>query len=157
MANLTVQVYLSYSQICVFLSSLTEPFNDWSDRNFSQGFAWRDGSVSFRALVEEGEHRINLFINEPLVELKPNVIRAIRVPFESINGNIEIASISDSTSLEISPGKYALQVEFLSFKEDQVPEINIRFNKGETNFLILKADDEIEKEGKLDLKAIQAT
>jgi hypothetical protein len=157
MAKLAFQVYLSYSQLCVFLSTLTEPFNDWSDRNFSQGFAWREGSVSFRSLVEDGEHQINLFINEPLVELESNVVRAVRVPFESTDGNIEIASISDSTPLDIPTGKYSLQVEFLSLIEGQVPEVNIRLNKGETDFVILKADKEIERDGELDLKAEPAT
>src|SRR5690554_3017827 len=130
MAKLVLQIYLSYSQLCVFLSSLAQPFNDWSDRNYSQGFTWRDGSTSFRALLEDGEHQVNLFINEPVPELSPNVVRAFKVPFETPDGNIEIASISDSTPLEIPVGKYSLQVEFLAIAENKLPEINIRLNKG---------------------------
>jgi hypothetical protein len=152
MAKLAFQIYVSYSQLCVFRSSLAQPFNDWSDRNYSQGFAWRDGSVSFRALLEEGEHHANLFINEPVPELGSNVVRAFKVPFETPDGNIEIASISDSAPLEIRAGKYSLQVEFLEIAENKLPELNIRLNKGSCGFEILRADDELQVNGDLDLK-----
>lgn len=156
MANLVLQVYLSYSQICIYLSSLSNPFNDWSERNFTQGFAWRDGSASFRALTEEGDHKINLFINEPVPDIGNSVVRAIKVPFITSDGNIEIASISDSTQFEVPPGKYSLQVEFLQLEDGKVPEINIRLNRGETEFAILKADEEIVLEDELDLEAVTA-
>lgn len=157
MAKLVLQIYLSYSQLCVFLSSLTQPFNDWSDRSFSQGFTWRDGSASFRSLLEDGDHQINIFIDDPVPELAPNVVRAFKVPFETLDGYIEIASVSDSIPLEIPVGKYALQIEFLVVQEDQVPQVNVRLNKGETSFYILKADDEILVDGELDLDAVPAT
>lgn len=41
MAGFRESIYLSYSQFCVFLSSLDQPYNDWSDRSYAQGFAWR--------------------------------------------------------------------------------------------------------------------
>ena len=151
MAKLTIQLYLSYSQICVFQDTLSQPFNAWSDRNVSQGFSWRPSSVSFRSLVDDGEHKVNLFVNEPIHEVNMNVSRAFRVPFETSTGNIEIASISDLFSLEISPGKYLLQIEFFDIKDESMPEINIRFNQGESEFYILKADDDITVEGDLDL------
>lgn len=157
MGNLVLQIYLSYSQICIFLSSLSQPFNDWSDRNFTQGFSWRDGSVSFRALTEEGYHKINLFINEPIPNIDEQVVRAFKVPFETSDGNIEIASISDSTHLEIAPGKYSLQVEFLQFDDGDMPQINIRLNKGQTKFTILRADEELILDKDLDLEAVPAT
>lgn len=157
MAKLVLQIYLSYSQLCVFLSSLANPFNDWSDRNFSQGFSWRDGSASFRALLEDGDHQINLFIDEPVPEMASNVFRAFKVPFDTKDGNIEIASISDSTPLEIPPGQYSLQVEFLAVEENRMPEVNVRLNKGSCGFELLKADDQILIEGELDINANAAT
>ncbi len=157
MTNLAIQVNLSYSQICIFLSSLSQPFNDWSDRNFSQGFSWRDGSASFRTLIEEGNHKINLFIDEPIPDIAENIIRAFKVPFETSDGNIEIASISDSTPLEIPAEKYSLQVEFLQLEDGEMAEINIRLNKGDSDFSILKADKELIVEGALDLEAVPAT
>ena len=157
MANLVFQLHLSYSQICIFLSSLSQPFNDWSDRNFTQGFSWRDGSASFRALKDEGVHKVNLFINEPIPDSEDKVVRAFKVPFETSDGNIEIASISDSAPMEIAPGKYSLQVEFLQFDDGDMPEINIRLNKGQTDFAILKADEELVLDEDLDLEALPAT
>ncbi len=157
MAKLVIQIYLSYSQVCFFMSSLAQPFNDWSDRNFSQGFSWRPGSASFRTLVEDGEHKINIFINEPIPKIAENIVRAFVVPFETLDGNVEIASISDSTPLEIPVGKYSLQVEFLELEDGHTPEINIRMNNGEPEFSILKADDELIVEGEFDLMAVPAT
>ncbi len=157
MAKLVIQIYLSYSQICIFLSSLSQPYNDWSDRNFSQGFSWRYGSTSFRALIEDGDHQINLFIDEPIPGIAPNVVRAFKVPFETPDGNIEIAGISYSTPVEIPAGKYSLQVEFIEVKEQKTPIINIRLNKGESDFAILKADQELVVEGGFDLNAEPAT
>ncbi|HMW71941.1 MAG TPA: competence protein ComJ [Cellvibrionaceae bacterium] len=156
MAKLVIQIYLSYSQLCVFLTSLTNPFNDWSDRSFSQGFSWRDGSVSFRALREDGDHQINLFIDEPIPGLVSNVQRAFRVPFETMDGHIEVASISDSACLEVPPGKYCLQVEFLAVEDNGMPEVNVRLNKGGCGFELLKADDQIVMEGELDISAESA-
>ncbi len=157
MAKLKFQIYLSFSQICVFISSLENPFNYWSDRNFSQGFSWRPGSASFRALTEDGDHHVFLFINEPVPSLPTNCVRAFKVPFETIDGIVEIASISDSTQLEITPGLYTLRVEFLEPCPDGIPEINIRFNKGVSDFKVLKADSELDIITDFDLMAKPAT
>ncbi|MCP5006428.1 MAG: hypothetical protein GY941_21190 [Planctomycetes bacterium] len=157
MAKIVFKMYLSYSQLCVFMSSLSEPFNNWSDRNYTQGFAWRPGSVSFRALSEEGEYNVNLFINEQVPILPKNCVRAFKVPFENTDGNIEIGSISDSTSLDIPLGKYSLQVEFYKIQKNLEPEIVVRLNKEECNFTIMKADEELDVTYDLDLLAQPAT
>lgn len=157
MAKFILKIYLSYSQLCVFLSSLSHPFNDWSDRNFSQGFSWRSGSASFRALLEDGDHQINLFIDEHVPDIAQNVVRAFKVPFEALDGSIEIASISDSIPLEIPVGQYVLQIEFLAVETDRVPEVNIRLNKGSCRFEILRADEEVSFDGELDIEANPAT
>lgn len=157
MAKLAVSLYLSYSQFCVFISSLPQPYNDWSDRNYSQGFSWRPGSASFRALVEEGDHEITIFIEEAVPEVSSDVIRAFRVPFDVSDSNVELASISDSVPLELPTGMYSLQVEFFELVGEEVPRINVRLNRGRAEFLILKADAEIEQEGDFDLEALPAT
>ncbi|WP_081036926.1 competence protein ComJ [Pseudomonas corrugata] len=157
MVELAVDLYLSYSQLCIFISSLSQPYNDWSDRNYSQGFSWRYGSVSFRALVEEGEHEIAIFIEEALPEIGSDVVRAFRVPFDVSDNNIELASISHSVPLELPIGLYILQVEFCGARDEGAPRINVRLNKGVTSFLILKADADIEQEGDFDLEALPAT
>ncbi|UVL09288.1 competence protein ComJ [Pseudomonas rhodesiae] len=88
MARFRESIYLSYSQFCVFLSSLDQPYNDWSDRSYAQGFAWRLGSVSFRALIDEGDHIIRFFINEQVPAISAAVVRAFKVPFSVIDRNI---------------------------------------------------------------------
>ncbi|TLX58760.1 hypothetical protein DN824_09235 [Stutzerimonas nosocomialis] len=149
--------YLSYAQFCVFQSSLDQPYNDWSDRSYTQGFAWRVGSVSFRALVEEGYHKVNIFIGEGEPELTSEVVRAIKVPFTVKGGNIEIGSISDTIPLELPDGDYAIRVEFISSLVDEAHEINIRLNKGCCAFELVKADAEIVTQGDYDVKAMPAT
>ncbi|KAA0945251.1 MULTISPECIES: competence protein ComJ [unclassified Pseudomonas] len=157
MARFEEGAYVSYSQICVFLSSLDHPYNDWSDRSYSQGFAWRVGSASFKTLVDEGDHKINLFINEEKPPLSAGVVRAFRVPFTVKDKNVEIGSLSDVIPLELPEGNYALQVEFISPSLDGVCEINVRLNKGACGFEVLRADAEINGQDDFDLDAVPAT
>ncbi|WP_395609734.1 competence protein ComJ [Pseudomonas sp. B22129] len=157
MAKFEESIYLSYSQLCVFLSSLDEPYNDWSDQSFRQGFSWRIGSVSFRALVDEGDHKMNLFVNEEVSELSADVVRAFKVPFAVKEKNIEIGSVSDVIPLEIPDGDYTLQVEFISPPSNGVHEINIRLNRGVCGFEVLKADGEVSDDNCFDVGALPAT
>lgn len=141
MANSVIRVYLSYSQICIFLSSLSQPFNDWSDRNITQGFSWGLGSASFRALVDDCDHKINLNIDEHIPALADDIVWAFKVPLETSDGNIEIGSISDSNPIEVPAGVYSLQVELLGGVAGTTPVVNVRLNKGGSGFSVLKADD----------------
>lgn len=158
MASTDLKLHVSYSQFCVFSSTLSQPFNDWSDRNVSQGFAWRPGSVSFRTLIEEGKHQVRLFVDENVPPLSERCVRAFRIPFETCNGKMEIASIADGTELEIPAGKYTLQVEFFDLgKENGNPKIYVRLNMGDTDWCILKSDETIDVSGELDLMAKPAS
>jgi len=147
------KIYISYSQLCVFVSSLDQPFNDWSDRNFSQGFSWRPGSVSFRALEDAGNHDIHLYINEQISKVDTKCIRAFQVPFEASDNEIEIGSISSSKLIQIKPGHYSLQVEFYEARGDCLPVVIVRLNTGDADFLILQSDQEIIADGEFDLLA----
>lgn len=76
-----------------------------------QGFAWREGSVSFSTI---GSLSVNLevFLNEQS-EVLPTVQRAIRVPFTvGDSGRIGISDdyIGDNV-IDIPPGEYALLFE----------------------------------------------
>ncbi|SDV07951.1 competence protein ComJ [Pseudomonas mucidolens] len=157
MAKIEESVYLSYSQFCVFMSSLDQPYNDWSDRSYTQGFSWRVGSVSFRAIVDQGDHKVNIFLNEEEPALGTEVVRAFRVPFIIKDKNIEVGSISDAIPLEIPEGEYILRVEFVSPSSDGLYEINVRFNKGVCDFEVLRADAEINDQDEFDINAAPAT
>lgn len=157
MSKHTIPIYVSYSQICIFLGSLENPYNDWSEESYSQGFAWRPGSVSFGTLIEEGEHEVNIFLNEPIQALGDNCARAFKVPFGMIDGAIEIGSISDTVSFEVDFDHYILQIEFYEGNKMNSPKINISLNKGHTDFLILKADSSILEHKNFDTNAKPAT
>ncbi len=156
MARFNGSIYLSYSQFCVFLSSLDQPYNDWSDRSFAQGFAWRLGSVSFRALVDEGDHIINFFVNEKVPAMSAEVVRAFKVPFTVRDRNVEVGSVSDSVPLELCEGNYSLQVEFIMPSSSGAHAINVRLNLGGCDFKVLRADSEIDGQGEFDINAVPA-
>ena len=54
----TFLVEISHAQLAVFDSTLTAPFNDWTDDHVKQGFAWRPGSVSFMTLDTAGTFHV---------------------------------------------------------------------------------------------------
>lgn len=101
--NIDFNIYISYSTIAVFDSSLAQPFNDWNDQHIAQGFSWRPGSVSFLTLEESGTYTVSITASEQ-VQVRADALRAILVPFTCPeHGRIEIASISESKLLECPP------------------------------------------------------
>ena len=103
----TFTLLVSYNQIAIFDPALPSPFNDWTDGHVAQGFAWREGSVSF--VVPDGE--------ETFVEIRDGgepsqfdevAIRSIRVPFRIEGERLAIASIGDEAVVQSEPGRYQL-------------------------------------------------
>jgi len=152
MSKNIITIDVSFSQLCVFSGGLKQPFNEWSERAFSQGFACRSGSASFRTLKQEGEHKISVYENEDDPDISKCCVRSVRVPFQAADGKIEIASISDSVMIKVNPGDYILQVEFLD-SSNELYNVNLRLNSGDCIHEILKADEEINTEGGLELSA----
>ena len=87
------------------------------------------------------------------VDISADAVRVIQVPFEvPPSGNIEIASISDATALQIPPELYQLRFECLN--GNSAPEINLIFIKENTpTFAILRFDSELSTVGELLLTA----
>lgn len=152
MSSIKVKIDVSYSQICLFESRLEHPFNGWSERHFSQGFSWRDCSVSFVTLLEDGYCEVNVYVDEPVPELGEDVVRAFKVPLIISDDMIEIGSISDTVRLPISPGTYVLQMELLA-ASDELMYANIRLNMGVGQIEVLRADAGIDATSELDLVA----
>jgi Competence protein J (ComJ) len=123
-----------YSQIAVFLFGLENPFNDWSDTHFNQGFSWREGSVSFGTLSENEQCNITVRITDNL-EVNSNVIRAITVPFYINFKGIEVGNVMETKAIDIEEGMYELlftiQVEnsvehyIFNFIRNNNPKANI--------------------------------
>ena len=151
MAATNFRLYVSYSQLAIFASSLEKPFNDWTERHLAQGFAWRPGSVSFRTLVESGAHSIDVATTKQLGAVSVNAIRAIDVPFEvPPDGAIEVASISDSVPITLIPGCYSARCEFLGVGPEGHEQVRITFAKDEKpHFAIARVDSQLSADKEL--------
>jgi hypothetical protein len=63
---------------------------DWTPRHFDQGFAWRRGIVGFLAPDNFGTIQVHIWRGP--AALRPDTIRAIRVPFTiRAGGRIEVS------------------------------------------------------------------
>ncbi|MEQ1890560.1 MAG: competence protein ComJ [Alphaproteobacteria bacterium] len=151
MSETTLKVDVTYSQLAVFLSSLQNPFNDWTSKHVDQGFAWRQGSVSFRTLIESGQHYIELVLTHGSVPILYEAIRVIEVPFDICDdGAIEIASIADTVRLSLPCGKYSLRCELLPLRSDGCGQVRLVFSGCQVaEFKIVRADKELVLEGEL--------
>ena len=95
MTRIQFDLFVSYSQVAVFTAGLDHPFNDWEQEHVDQGFAWREGSVSFATLEEASALHCEAVVADGW-RPHPEAERAIRVPFSVAGGDsVEIASISD--------------------------------------------------------------
>lgn len=142
MDSKTFNLDVSFGQIAVFWSSLEKPFNDWTQRHVDQGFAWRHGSVSFRALVESGRHSVQVDVTDHAGPLQPSVIRAIEVPFEvPPERSIAIASISDLVTITLREGSYSLRCELLGPGNDGTERVRLVFATDDIqHFAVVRAD-----------------
>jgi hypothetical protein len=102
------EIYVSYSQLAVFVAGMDNPFNEWTDKQVEDGYSWAPKSVSFRTPVDDGVCLVEVR------EIQERVLSAksIEVPFDvPSDGKIEVASISDGTIIKIRPGKSTLRYE----------------------------------------------
>mgnify|MGYP003387854617 CR=1 FL=1 len=148
---ITVNIDVSFGQLCVFQSTLKDPFSEWTDEHVAQGFAWRPGSASFRSVVDAGEHRVDISVVNHLEKIGDDVVRAIEVPFEvSEDGAVEIGSIADTVVLNLPPGSYLLRCEFLHPITDAFERTRLTFAKGEQpRFKVALADSMLSPGGEI--------
>ncbi|MEO5693242.1 MAG: competence protein ComJ [Usitatibacter sp.] len=139
-----VRVEVSFGQLAVFRSELTQPFNDWTDQHVAQGFSWRPGSVSFRSLVESGDHAVEIHVQDHLHALDSATLRAVEVPFNvGPEGGVEVGSVGQTVPLSLPPGSYLLRCEFLKLSQD-LQRVRLWFAKGDPpRFAILRADKDL--------------
>ena len=151
----TIKFEVAYSQLAVFASALPQPFNDWTDRHVLQGFAWRPGSVSFRSVIEAGQHSVEVNVAEHVGPVHPEAVRAVEVPFEvSSDGAIEIGSIAETVPLSVPVGSYLLRCEFLQPSDAAAQRVTLTFAKKDPQrFAVVRADGELLVCGELLLTA----
>ena len=157
MTNINLKIPIYYSQLCIFESFLKDPHNNWSKEHVDQGFSWRKNSVSFATLIAEGEHNVNVTLNELINrdEISRYCVRAFLVPFEISSNTIEVGSVYDTYSLSVIPGKYKLQVEF--FEIDQSYNVKINLSLGSCRHSILRNDGLLIESENFFLEADSAT
>ena len=119
---------ISYSQIAVFNSSLDQPFNNWTEDHFNQGFVWRPQSVSFRTAARTGFGTIRVERVDAPPKLRDDATLAIRVPFSLTEPELEIASVFKGQSVPFEPGDYALY--FQTGREGTAPWVTLEFVPG---------------------------
>ena len=131
------QLFVSYSQLAVFDSSLQKPFNNWTPARVSQGFDWRPGSVSFKTLSEADKYDIELLTGVTELPVLPSAVRVIEVPFQvPSSGLIGVASISEGHRVELEPGSCGLRFEALPGRQIRL----VFISSNERQFRILRAD-----------------
>jgi virulence-associated protein VapD len=142
MTRIQFDLFVSYSQVSVFTAGLDHPFNDWEQEHVDQGFAWREGSVSFATLEEASALHCEAVVADGW-RPHPEAERAIRVPFSVAGGDsVEIASISDGVVFKVG----ALGSCLLVFETwvDSHADLQARFtfvpHQGSVTPVILKAD-----------------
>ena len=141
----TIKFAVSYGQLVIFASELRQPFNDWADQHVAQGFTWRPGSVSFRTILEAGQHSVEITVIEGTDAVHPEAVRAVEVPFTvPASGAIEIGSITETVPLSVPAGSYLLRCEFLRSVGVDGERVRLIFAKTEVpRFAVLRADPEL--------------
>ena len=157
MTNINLKIPIYYSQLCIFESSLKDPYNNWLKEHVDQGFSWRKNSVSFATLLAEGEHNVNVVLNELINsgEISRHCVRSFLVPFEISSNTIEVGSVYDTYSISVIPGKYKLQIEF--FEIDQSYDVKISLSLGSCRHSILRNDGVLIESENFLLEADSAT
>jgi hypothetical protein len=142
---------VSYSQIAVFDSALAHPFSMWTQRHVDQGFAWRNGSASFRTVENSGPHVIEVMATSEDPDLSPEAARIIEVPFEiRATGSVEIASITQRFSAEAPPSLHSLRFECFLARTAVQPMVKLFFIKNNNpTFRVLRADEALNLAGEL--------
>ncbi|MGK9165233.1 competence protein ComJ [Inquilinus limosus] len=141
------ELTVSYTQIVVSVSGITPPEFDWTDEHLAQGFAWMPTIVSFGVPDHDGKCLIQVE-TVPRIQIDPDTLWAIRVPFDVPSVPLTIGSILDGKDVKIPEGRYSLFFEALpgNFGEgrDYAFVFRLKFFKNlSPDFKILKQGTEL--------------
>lgn len=142
MSEITFESNILYSQLAIFQYGLENPFNDWNDTHVNQGFAWREGSVSFGTFFDDEECKITVRVSDKK-EVDTDAIRAISVPFYISNKGIEVGSIMETKAIAIEEGMYELLFTVQRL-ENGVGHYSFVFIRNDNPMAkVIKADEEL--------------
>lgn len=114
--------------------------------------------MSFRSVVDAGEHQIGIRVVARLEEVNADVLRAIEVPFEiGDDGAVEVGSIESTVAVAIPPGPYVLRCEFLRRDIADVERARLTFAwEDRPGFKIARADSMLSPGENLLISAVPA-
>lgn len=152
----TFDFFITYSQLAVFDPDLEEPLNDWREVHVTQGFTWRENSVSFGLLIDIG--RLPFEVRQAdAIELCLEAVRAIVVPFVvPPSGKVGLSDVVNEGMTTLPPGPYALVFEtaFLTDDPEDGTWVRLTFVSDESATpAILRADDGLNPPEILDMHA----
>ena len=138
---------VQYAQINIFRPQEPDT-NLWSDEHVAQGFAWREGSVSFGVPDHDGPVWIEVERKDAADPLSGDTMRAIEVPFTVYSDGVVYASLIDDLAIPVPFGAYRLRFEirpgFTHDETDFALLIVLTFIPDATpDFAILRGDTEV--------------
>ncbi|MBA8880928.1 competence protein ComJ [Phyllobacterium myrsinacearum] len=151
---------ISYAQIAVFDPDLENSFNAWNQRHYTQGFSWREGSVSF-AVPDGNAAFVEVLTEQEDSQLSAEPTRVILVPFDVPQDRLVIGSVMDERTTVFGAGKYQLTFELLQggVQGDKAYEkfIRLTFAKSDAPVFEIKlADAEMNVDLPIDMNAVPA-
>lgn len=133
-----------YSQIQVCRAGHPEPGSLWTGEHVAQGFAWRPEAVSFGVPDHDGECLLRAEVLDQPREPASEALWAIRVPFASTTGTVEVGGIAGTQTLDVPFGDHALVFEALPGKDGLAYDLRLTFQPGKAvTFVILRRGGEL--------------
>ncbi|PXA96876.1 hypothetical protein DMC47_16310 [Nostoc sp. 3335mG] len=141
------EAFISYAQINIFRPEQPQ-FNLWTPEHDAQGFAWREGSVSFGVPDHDGTVWVEIDLRPTAKPVDATALRAVTVPFLVGNDGAVYSALDDDRRLDIPAGSYAVQYELLpGFERDEVDyayRLVVTFSPDpQPGFAILRNDAEV--------------
>lgn len=101
-----------YNQLTVFRHGLARPGLLWEDAHVAQGFAWDEETVAFGVSDTDENCFVDVAVADH-VEVLPNAISALAVPFTAKATTLDIGSVGYVQPFTLPIGTYTLTCETL--------------------------------------------
>lgn len=102
-----------YGQVHACRAGHPAPGSIWTPDHVAQGFAWRPEAVSFGVPDHDGECLLRAGVAGSGHRVSDDAIWALRVPFVSTTGEVEVGGIVSAETFRVPPGPHALHFEAL--------------------------------------------
>jgi hypothetical protein len=136
-----------YGQLAVYRPDKPQ-LNLWNDSHVAQGFAWREGNVSFGIPDHDGPSLVEIDFSGERRKAAPECLRAVAVPLRVAAHGAVLATVMDEYQLAMKPGSYRVLFELLpGITRDEIDyafRVRLTFTPDDAaSFEILKGDHEL--------------